>query len=70
MWAHAAFGMHHYDRITLQQPEGDQTLFAIGIANILARDREVVPNSVAVDEIEAVILDVSPAFRFVPGGHE
>ena len=40
------------------------------MANIFARDREVVPNGLATGEIEAVILDISTALRFVPGGRE
>lgn len=70
MRAGAAFGMHHHDRITVQDTEGDQALFAVSVANIFARDREVVPNGLATGEIEAVILDISPALRFVPSGHE
>ena len=69
MWTCAAFGMHHNDRITIQNAEGDQALFAISVANIFARDREVVPNDLATDEVEAVVLDVSPALRFVPSRH-
>ncbi len=66
MWTCAALGMHHNDGITSQNTEGDQALFAVSLTNIFARDREIVPNCLATDEIVAVILDVSPALRFVP----
>ena len=69
MWTSAALGMHHHDGITFQYTEGDQALFAVSVANIFARDREVVLNGLATGEIKAVILDVSPALRFVPSSH-
>ena len=59
-----------HDCITFQPAKGDQTPFAVSMANIFARDREVVLNGLATGEIEAMILDVSPALRFVPGSHE
>lgn len=69
MWTRAAFGMHHHDRITFQHTEGDQALFAISLANIFARDREVVPNGLAIGEIQAVVLNVSSTLCFVPSCH-
>ena len=49
--------MHQHDHITFQNAEGDEALFAVAMANIFARNREVVPDRLAFREIEAVILD-------------
>ena len=70
MRTRAALGMHHHDGVTFQYTEGDQALFAVTVANVFARDREVVPNGLATGEVEAVSFNISPALCFVPSSHK
>ena len=70
MGTSTTFGVHQHSHRAFQSPEGDQTLLAVSLTDVFTRDREVVPNGLAPDEIEPVILDIFPTLRLVPGGHE
>ena len=56
----ATFGIHHDNHFAMQQAKSHKTPFAVNAANVLARDREVVPDVLDFLEIQAMILDVLP----------
>jgi hypothetical protein len=69
MWASAALGVDHHDYLAFEQSKCHQPLLAVSAADVLAGNCEVVPDFLAPLEVEAVILEISPALGFVPGSH-
>ena len=64
-----ALGVNHHDNLAFKQTKDHQPFLAVGAADSLAGDREIVPDCLAPFEVKAVNFEVSPAFGFVPGGH-
>jgi len=61
MGSSVTFGVYQDYYFTLQQTKSHGAFFAIGVANILTRDREVVPDGLSPIEIKAMIPDVYTA---------
>jgi len=65
-----AWCVYHEDHHAVPEPQGLQAHLAIGIAPILAGDREACKHGVAADEIEPVGADIRFALGFVIGQHQ
>ena len=67
--AFGSLGVNHHNHVSGQKAKADQTLLAVVLPLVLARDAEVIPNCIASDEVKSVILDVQLAFGLVPCEH-
>jgi hypothetical protein len=54
----------------VKQPQALQALFAIRLAVIFLRRQRRIENHLAIGQIDAVLVEVFPAFRFVPSDHQ
>lgn len=70
MGSSATFGIDQNHNLAVEPPKGNPPLFTVPLPNVLARDREVVPNGLAPDEIQAVLADIGAALWLVPRDHE
>lgn len=60
-----ALRIDHYNHFTHQPAETDLASFAIVLPPIFTGDSEIVPYCIAVDEVQAVVLDVLLSLGFV-----
>ena len=65
----ATFGVNQNYDLAVETPEGNQTLLVVTLANILTGNREVVPNGLAADEVQAMSFDIGVALSLVPRNH-
>lgn len=65
----AAIDIHQHNHRAAEKAESNQAPLAVILADVFARDREVVPYGIGLGEIELVALDVAQALSFVPSGH-
>ncbi len=61
--------MNQDNHLAIEEPEGNHSLLTVVRARVFARDGEVVPDGVRPLEVQAVVFDIAPTFRLVPGGH-
>ena len=61
-----AFCVNQHNHLTVQNAETHQTHLTVIFPLVFARDREVIPNRIASNEIKSMILDVQFAFGFIP----
>ena len=59
-------GVNQHNHLTVQNAETHQTNLTVIFAFVFARNREVIPNRIAPNEIKSMILDVQFAFGFIP----
>lgn len=69
MWTLPSFDVHEHYHLSFKQPERDQALFTVGVANVFARDREVVPDGITAGKVKTVICEVLLALLLVPRSH-
>ena len=55
----AAIDIHQHDNRSVEEAESNHAFLTEILADVFARDREVVPNSFALGEIELVALDIA-----------
>ena len=58
--------MHDRNRDTREQPERDESLFAVRQPIILVRIRQAVEHMLRIGKIDAMIVQVYPTLRLVP----
>jgi hypothetical protein len=51
----------------IKQPQALQALFAVGFAVVFLCRQRRIENDLAVGQIDAVLAEIFPTFRFVPG---
>ena len=56
-----AFGVNHHNNFSAQKTETNEARLAVVLPLVLTGNSEVVPNCIASNEIEPVILDVQLA---------
>src|ERR1700720_45044 len=62
----ATFSVNHNNDLAVEAPEGDQPLLVVAPAHVLTGDREIVPDRLAANEVQAVTLDIVETLPFVP----
>ena len=58
VWASASFGIHQDNNLTAETPKHNKPLFRIGLPDVFARNRKIVPDRLAADEVKPVSLNV------------
>ncbi len=53
-----ALRMNQHNDFAIEKTESHQPFFTIAFANVLAGDREVVPNGLCALEVQAVVINV------------
>ena len=61
-----ALGVNQHNHLTVQDAETNQTNLTVIFPFVFARNREVIPNRIAANEIKSMILNVQFAFGFIP----
>jgi hypothetical protein len=62
-------GVSYGHHLIFKQSEGKKPLFTISRAIILSRDRDTTENRRSISKVDAVLVEIGPALRFVPGEH-
>ena len=60
-----ALGVNQHNHLTVQNAEAHQTNLTVIFPFVFARNREVIPNRIASNEIKSMVLDVQFAFGFI-----
>jgi len=64
-----AWGMRNGDDFSVEQTQGEESLFTVRLAGIFGRDRVPGEDDLDVYEVDAVFVEVFLAFGLVPGEH-
>jgi hypothetical protein len=63
----ASLGVGHRHHLVFQKAQGQKSTFAIVFAVIFGRQREAAKDLLGIGKVDAVLSQVSPTLRFVPG---